>query len=65
MPLFTYECGDCGNTWELLARSSEVAKTCPACGSENTQRAASAFACGTAKSASSGACSTGCCPFAS
>lgn len=61
MPLYEYECEDCGETFETLvsAGKKDQTKTCPACGSENTERMLSTFAVGTAKSSSE--CAT-CCP---
>lgn len=70
MPLFKYECEDCGVLSEILIRGSEK-PVCPECGSKKLVKQASAFAAvaGGGKSdapaaCSSGACATGSCPFA-
>ncbi len=62
MPLYEYECADCGERFETLvsARRKDDPKKCPGCGSEATERVPSTFALGTATK-SSGACTT-CCP---
>lgn len=45
MPIFEYECRNCGRHFEkfvLSARSASVA--CPVCGSDNVRKVLSAFA---------------------
>jgi putative FmdB family regulatory protein len=37
MPLYTYQCQDCGAEFELLVRASDV-PACPSCGSEKLQQ---------------------------
>ncbi|MDW8408631.1 MAG: zinc ribbon domain-containing protein [Anaerolineae bacterium] len=46
MPIFEYECPDCGDSFEKLVRStSSTAKVvCPQCGSVKPRRKLSAFA---------------------
>ena len=46
MPLYKYECTDCGNTFEKMVRFSEAdqAQACPACKSLDTRKKISAFA---------------------
>jgi len=53
MPIFEYECGKCGSTFEKLVRSSDPADTvaCPGCGSKKVEQLYSAFS-GRTKSAS-------------
>lgn len=62
MPLYEYECTACGEQFETLVSSKkkDETKTCPACGSEKTERMVSTFAVGTA-SKSVSECTT-CCP---
>ncbi len=46
MPIFEYECQDCGETFELFLQRREpsIAPKCPACGRRNVERLWSAFA---------------------
>jgi len=62
MPLYEYDCEDCGERFETLvsAGAKDAPKKCPACGSEATTRALSTFAVGTS-TRKSDACAT-CCP---
>ncbi|WIF95741.1 FmdB family zinc ribbon protein [Caminicella sporogenes] len=48
MPIFEYVCEKCGYKFEKLVRSSDSDKKqkCPECGSENTKKVFSTFACG-------------------
>jgi putative FmdB family regulatory protein len=62
MPIYEYQCMDCGSGFELLVGFSETKdhKTCPACESTNTTRLISVFASsGSSVSSSSGSCSSG------
>ena len=45
MPLYEYQCDDCGKEFERLVRFSEMDKkqTCPTCESEETHKVVSAF----------------------
>ena len=57
MPIYEYECGKCGEKFELrrsIADSDSEVK-CPKCGAENPQRVFSVFA----LSSSSTACASG------
>lgn len=38
MPLYEYECGDCGAVFELLVASAPVNPRCSQCTSENTRK---------------------------
>lgn len=40
MPIYDYQCSDCGEVFELMVRFSETnqAQICPKCESEKTQR---------------------------
>lgn len=74
MPLYEYECGQCGGVFEHLARTtSDRPENCPRCGSPDMRKRLSVFATtsGTPdlSSCSSGvcsasSCSTGSCPWA-
>ncbi len=78
MPIYEYNCRQCGHEFEILLRTSaDTPKVCPACGARRPVKGFSAFAvarrdpspscqaCPTAESAcSSGRCSSGACPFA-
>ena len=59
MPLFEYQCGDCGKIFEVFTQRRELsaAPKCPVCGKTHVQRVLSAFSgtpsrdgCGTASS---------------
>jgi len=62
MPLYEYECDECGERFEALvsAGKKDDTKTCPECGCAETKRVPSTFAMGTASS-SQPQCTT-CCP---
>ncbi len=65
MPLYEYECEDCGERFEKLTSASkkDEASECPECGSANTGRVLSTFAVGKASSSSGSSCPTGTCPL--
>ena len=46
MPLYEYQCNDCGDEFEKMARFSEAdqAQACPACQSRNTRKKILVFA---------------------
>jgi putative FmdB family regulatory protein len=46
MPLYEYQCHDCGDEFEKMVRFSEAdqAQACPACQSRNTKKKISVFA---------------------
>jgi len=45
MPIYEYQCGDCGHTLETLQKISEPPlTTCPACGAEALKKLISASA---------------------
>ena len=46
MPLYEYDCAECGTRFDALRAMSEADApiACPRCGSENTRRAISLFA---------------------
>lgn len=62
MPIYEYECRDCGERFERLttARERNASAACPQCGSENTERVVSGFAVGRPSKPATG-CTT-CCP---
>jgi putative FmdB family regulatory protein len=45
MPLYAYECQECGEKFELLVRSTsrQKAVTCPKCGTNKVRKAISLF----------------------
>ncbi|MCB9450074.1 MAG: zinc ribbon domain-containing protein [Anaerolineaceae bacterium] len=67
MPLFEFDCIECGEPFEKLVRNSSKEITCPVCGSVHVKKKISTFAsrvAGGSSSLSSGAvaapsCSTG------
>ncbi|RLC70424.1 MAG: zinc ribbon domain-containing protein [Chloroflexi bacterium] len=42
MPIYSYRCQNCGETVEVLLRSSEDRPRCPNCGSESLEKLISA-----------------------
>ncbi len=45
MPIFEYECANCGRHFEKFVLSSQAASPkCPVCGAENVKKVLSAFA---------------------
>ena len=67
VPLFVYECRDCGQVNEVLVRGEEK-PVCPGCGSKRLKKQASAFAAvsGSARQPAETPCSTcpsGGCPY--
>lgn len=44
MPLFEYECRDCGKRFEQLVRKRDVEVVCRACGSSTVSQLLSTFA---------------------
>lgn len=56
MPVYEYQCSDCGLVFEELVRSSDERIACPRCGSEKTERRISLIASTSDRSSSSGSC---------
>ncbi len=50
MPIFEYQCSDCGNHFEQLVRSSTVPE-CPKCASHKLDKQLSVFAAASSESA--------------
>jgi putative FmdB family regulatory protein len=46
MPIYEYQCSECGDEFEKMVRFSEADRNpaCPACQSENTKKKISTFA---------------------
>jgi len=44
MPIYEYDCRDCGRRVELLVRNREERPRCPECGSESLRKVFSVFA---------------------
>lgn len=60
MPIFEYECQDCGHTMEFLEKSSGKHKhACGQCKSSNMQKMLSGFSVGRVTPPICGACPTG------
>lgn len=59
MPLYEYQCQDCGQPFEKMMRFSEMNQSpvCPTCGGENTKKQISLFASAGSTSSSGGSCS--------
>ena len=71
MPIYSYECGQCHQKFEILTGvvAKEKELQCPACGSTRVQKLPTTFSLGASSSGSndlnscsSGSCSTGFCP---
>lgn len=59
MPIYEYDCGECGKVSEILVRS-DSAVACRHCGSERVTKKLSAFAFSTAPRSSAPACAPAC-----
>ena len=44
MPIYEYQCADCGHEFETLLRASSPAPACPGCGGVELQKKISRFA---------------------
>jgi putative FmdB family regulatory protein len=44
MPIFEYDCLECGEHFEFLQQRSDESPTCPQCGGERIEKAFSVFA---------------------
>jgi len=65
MPIYEYECEQCGACFEHLARRlSEPAPPCPTCGAADPRKLLSSFSAMTVASSSERACPVGNCPSA-
>ncbi|MBN1756640.1 zinc ribbon domain-containing protein [bacterium] len=67
MPIYEYQCEDCGKQFELLIRntSENNEPKCIHCGSPKIVRKLSAFAVKNDSGSSSSSCPTGTCPYSS
>jgi len=67
MPLFEFECKDCGKRVEFLEKSTKTQSKhkCPECGGKNLVKVISGFSVGGKNKSSSGggSCPSGTCPF--
>ena len=64
MPLFAYQCEQCGHVTEFLERAENTKNyECPKCKSHRMKRLASAFGVGKSAAATSSVCPTGTCPL--
>lgn len=68
MPLYSYVCEDCGETFELLVgmTAQKTEFKCRRCGSKNIEKTFGTFNMGESsskKSASDSSCPTGTCPL--
>ncbi|MBS3819024.1 zinc ribbon domain-containing protein [bacterium] len=63
MPLYTYQCKDCGNTFEQLTGvvSDKKGGKCPQCLSQNIKRIMSSFNVGSNSGNSNPSCPSGIC----
>ena len=60
MPIYEYQCRDCGSGFERLVRRFDEAVACPACARADVERQLSVFAVGVAAPAFAG-CGAGAC----
>lgn len=56
MPLYEYECRNCGHRFEILV-FGKVRPVCPNCQGENLEKAVSTFATGSSSAATGAGCS--------
>ncbi|HOF40395.1 MAG TPA: zinc ribbon domain-containing protein [Candidatus Hydrogenedentes bacterium] len=64
MPLFTFQCAECGAEKEILVGSAAEQPACPSCGGKKLARLASAFAPRSSQSTGDPAPSCQSCPSA-
>ncbi len=64
MPLFEYECTECGNKFEILVRGGEQPR-CPKCGGDRVEKCLSVFAVSVKSQPAAPAPACGGCPHAS
>lgn len=63
MPIFEYQCEECGEVTEVLENANANEKhKCPKCGSKQMGKLFSAFAVGKNAGSSGNSCPTGTCP---
>jgi len=64
MPIYTYECKDCSEKFDLLigVTSEKTELKCRKCNSKNIQKTISSFSVGNKSGLSGSSCSTGTCP---
>jgi putative FmdB family regulatory protein len=43
VPIYEFECSDCGDRFERLVDAGTASESCPSCGSERTTRILSSF----------------------
>jgi len=60
MPIFEYECPECGHTFEEIETIADRDKPhiCPVCGGKRARRIVSLFSAGGSSGPASGGCST-------
>ena len=65
MPIYEFQCQECGHVTSFLERySNDAAHVCEKCGSKKTERLFSRFAAKSAQaSQNGGSCPTGTCPL--
>ncbi|MBN2508369.1 MAG: zinc ribbon domain-containing protein [Verrucomicrobia bacterium] len=62
MPIYEYQCTQCGKTFEHLTRTaSEPAPQCPKCGAKRPRKLVSAFNANAAGASTGSSCPTGSC----
>ncbi len=59
MPIFEYQCKDCGHRFEQIVFRSEALTKCPVCHSHETERLISSFAMSGGSTKSAGSCGPG------
>jgi putative FmdB family regulatory protein len=43
MPIYEYECADCGHSFERIMKVGETKPACPVCGRADTKKQAASF----------------------
>jgi putative FmdB family regulatory protein len=59
MPLFEYECAQCGHRFEELVTGADTAVACPKCGTDEVRRRLSVFAASGGSGSTAGGASCG------
>ncbi|HIJ64361.1 MAG TPA: zinc ribbon domain-containing protein [Candidatus Hydrogenedentes bacterium] len=64
MPLFAYQCEQCGHVAEFLEKSGDRKRhECPECNGRRMKKLAATFGVGKSTTTASSACPTGTCPL--
>ncbi len=64
MPLFEYQCRECGHVMDVLVKSTSASRpTCRQCGSRRTEKRLCTFGIGRGNAGAGASCPSGTCPL--